>query len=193
MLNDLDRTLEELLERELPLDILSSAPLEEIPPDTISFAAPDKDLIKVKPAINFFLYDVRENLELRSNEWSLERQSNGTATRKRPAARVDCSYLITAWPSDPSDWATEHRLLGAVMKILLRYPRIPEDVLQGSLQGQEPPLRATSLRPPQLNSLGEFWQAMGGKPKAALNYTVTIAVPIQDIAEFVPLVVDRQI
>jgi hypothetical protein len=167
--------------------------LEEIPPDTISFSAPDRDLIKVKPAINFFLYDVRENMELRSNEWSLERQSNGTATRKRPAVRVECSYLITAWPSDASDWKTEHRLLGAVMKILLRYPRIPEDVLQGSLQGQEPPLRTTTLRPTQLNSLGEFWQAMGGKPKAALNYTVTIAVPIQDVGESVPLVVAREI
>jgi hypothetical protein len=48
--------------------------------------------------------------------------------------------------------------------------------LQGSLEGQEPPLPAVSLQPGRLQSLGEFWQALGGKPKAALNYTVTIAV-----------------
>ncbi|MDJ0747492.1 MAG: Pvc16 family protein [Xenococcaceae cyanobacterium MO_167.B27] len=28
----------------------------------------------------------------------------------------------------------------------------------------------------RLQSLGEFWQALGGKPKAALHYTVTIGV-----------------
>jgi hypothetical protein len=27
-----------------------------------------------------------------------------------------------------------------------------------------------------LQSVSEFWQALGGKPKAALNYTVTIGV-----------------
>jgi hypothetical protein len=38
--------------------------------------------------------------------------------------------------------------------------------------------------------LGEFWQAMGGKPKAALNYTVTISVAVHEAAEVIPLVVD---
>jgi hypothetical protein len=36
--------------------------------------------------------------------------------------------------------------------------------------------------------LGEFWQALGGKPKAALNYTVTIAAqPFEAVT--LPLVV----
>jgi hypothetical protein len=29
-------------------------------------------------------------------------------------------------------------------------------------------------------NLGEFWQAIGSKPKATLHYTVTIAVPVHD-------------
>ena len=67
-------------------------------------------------------------------------------------------------------------MLGEVMKVLLRYPVIPSEVLQGSLGGQEPPLPSTVLLPGRLPSLAEFWQSLGGKPKAALDYTVTIGV-----------------
>ena len=65
----------------------------------ISFATPDDQFPSQSitlPAIDLFLYDVRENLELRSNEVSIERRGDGTATRTRPSVRVDLSYLITA-------------------------------------------------------------------------------------------------
>jgi len=181
MINDLDKTLEELLKRELPQELVSQV--------TISFATPDDQFPPSSvtlPAIDFFLYDVRENLELRGNEWVVERHSNGTALRKRPPVRVECSYLITAWPSEsaPNPAQDEHHLLGEVMKVLLGYPTIPARVLQGSLKGQEPPLPTMSLQPSRLQSLGEFWQALGGKPKAALNYSVTIAIePFEAIEE----------
>jgi hypothetical protein len=67
-------------------------------------------------------------------------------------------------------------LLSEVMKVLLRHPTIPEVLLQGSLKGQEPPLPSSTLQPGRLQSVAEFWQALGGKPKAALNYTVTIGI-----------------
>ena len=173
MINDLDKTLEELLKRELPQELVSQV--------TISFATPDDQFPPSSvslPAIDIFLYDVRENLNLRSNEWTVERHSSVTATKKRPPVRVECSYLITAWPSEsaPNPAMDEHHLLGEVMKVLLRHPTIPAGVLQGSLKGQEPPLPVMSLQPGRLQSLGEFWQALGGKPKAALNYSVTIGV-----------------
>lgn len=196
MLKDLDRTLEELLKRELPLDLVSSnAPDSLLPQVAISFVTPDSEFVNyvTPPAISLFLYDVRENLGLRSKEWSVERQSNGTAYQKRPPTRVDCSYLITAWPREKYDSQTEHYLLGEVMKVLLRYPEIPAEVLQGSLKTQQFPLRTVILRPSLLQSLGEFWQAIGGKPKPTLNYTVTIAVSVDEIGEPVPLVVDKQI
>ncbi|MEJ2431072.1 MAG: DUF4255 domain-containing protein [Deltaproteobacteria bacterium] len=175
MIDDLDRTLEKLLEREMPPDLISQV--------TISFATPDDQFPPQSvtlPAIDLFLYDVRENRELRSNEWILERRADGTTTKRRPPVRVECSYLVTAWASDASTTPAldEHRLLGEVMMVLLRHPTIPSQALQGSLQGQEPPLPAITLLPGRLQSLGEFWQALGGKPKAALNYTVTIGAEI---------------
>jgi hypothetical protein len=38
--------------------------------------------------------------------------------------------------------------------------------------------------------MAEFWQALGGKPKAALNYTVTIPVVPTEPAATGPLVTE---
>ena len=187
MIQDLDSTLRALLLRDLPpvlaeqVAISFDTPDDQFPPTSVTL-----------PAIDLFLYDVRENLELRSNDWSMKRRGDGTARRQRPPVRVDCSYLVTAWPSEsaPSPAQDEHRLLGEVMLVLLRYPKRPDDLLQGGLQSQDLPLPTAALQPGRLQSLGEFWQALGGKPKSALNYTVTIAVQPFDVLE-VPLVLEN--
>ncbi len=187
MINDLDETLSQLLKRELPkglaeqVQVSFSAPDDQFPPPSVSL-----------PAIDLFLYDIRENLDLRSNDVYVERKGDGTAIRTMAPTRIDASYLITAWPSqsvsDPSE--DEHRLLGEVILALLRYRTIPEDALQGSLVSQTLPLPVTTLQPGRLQSLGEFWQALGGKPKAALNYTVTFSVEVSK-PETVGLVTEK--
>ena len=188
MLDDLDRTLEVLLTQSLPpslgeqISISFATPDDQFPPATVT-----------PPAIDLFLYDIRENRELRTNEWLLKRQSNGTATKEPPLVRLDCSYLITAWASDNSTTPAqdEHRLLGEVMQVLLRYATLPSAILQGRLINQELPLPTAVLQPGQLQSLGEFWQALGGKPKAALNYTVTIAVVSSEPQITAPVVTEK--
>jgi len=186
LLHELDQTLAALLKRELP-------GRDQI---TVSFAAPDDQFSVKPPAVDLFLYDVRENLELRSNDEVVERQTDWTSIRYRPPVRVDASYLITAWPgggsgqSDASE--DEHMLLSAVMRVLLRFPKLPRELLNGSLARQDWPLPVSTLQPGRLQSLGEFWQALGGKPKAALNYTVTLPVDVSE-PETQPLVIDREI
>lgn len=176
MLDDLDKTLELLLKRRLPKALADQV--------AISFAAPDAQFppqsVKL-PALNLFLYDVRENRGLRSNEWLAERQGHAV-TRRRAPARIDCAYLITAWasPSTPNPAQDEHRILGAVMQVLLGNPSIPTDLLQGVLAGQAPDPPISSLQANNLQSLGEFWQALGGKPRATLSLTVTISAEVDD-------------
>jgi hypothetical protein len=195
MIEDLDKTLAELLQRELPQELVGPDAATRV---NISFATPDGDFpppAVTLPAIDLFLYDIRENRELRSNEWLVERRGGNVAAKKRSPARVDCSYLVTAWTggsSDTSQAQKEHRLLGEVLKVLLRHPVVPAEVLQGSLRGQEPPLPSISLQSSLLQSLGEFWQALGGKPKAALSYTVTIGVDVHKETE-VGLVTEKMI
>jgi len=189
MINDLDATLRVLLNKGLPPVLADQV--------QVSFATPDDQFPPqsvMLPAIDLFLYDIRENLELRSNEVFLDYHNDGTATRIPPPVRIDFSYLITAWPSEsvqvPAE--DEHHLLGEVMRVLVRYRHIPANMLQGELVGQEPSLPVISLQPGRLQSLGEFWQALGGKPKVALNLQVTLSVASAD-AEKVTLVTDKKI
>jgi hypothetical protein len=180
MFHDLDATLAALIESELAVKnvaISFAAPDDQFPPSSVSL-----------PAIAFFLYDVRENTDLRTNQWELDRRDDGMTTRKRPPVRVDCFYLITAWPSEsaPNPAQDEHRLLGEVLKVLLRFRAIPNSFLRGELAGQDPPLRARIIAENQLHSLGEFWQAMGGKPKATLHYAITISVDVFEPEEVGP-------
>jgi Pvc16 N-terminal domain len=187
MFQDLDATLAALLEAELGMQNVAvsfAAPDDQFPPSGVSL-----------PAIAFFLYDVRENHDLRSAQWELDRQADGTVIRTPPAARVDCSYLITAWPSpgSPDPAQDEHRLLGEVMKVLLRHPAIPDPYLSGELAGQDPPMPAKIIAEARLHSLGEFWQAMGGKPKATLHYAVTVSVDVFEPAQVGPAVTEKLI
>ena len=172
MIQDVDESLLTLLRAE------GSALLKRI---NISFRAPDKEFPNkvTPPAIDLFLYDVRENLDLRSNEPMMERYDNGKKARIRPpAVRVDCSYLITAWSAADEPSREEHRFLGEVMLALLRFPELPREYLRGSLADPDQvlPVPTAVLHPGRLQSLGEFWQALDGQPRTALNYTVTIAV-----------------
>lgn len=180
MFQDLDATLKKLLDNELAVENVAvsfAAPDDQFPPSTVGL-----------PAISFFLYDVRENTELRTNQWELDQRADGVYTRQRPPVRVDCSYLITAWPGDgaPDPVGDEHSLLGEVLKVLLRHRVLPTTYLQGSLVGQEPPLRTKILAEHQLQSLGELWQAMGGKPKATLHYGITLSVDLFESEEVGP-------
>jgi hypothetical protein len=169
MIDDLDRSVRTLLTREMGIDNLK-----------VSFATPDAQFRpRVEPpALNLFLYDIRENTDLRQNVWSIQRAGDQVA-RQAPPVRVDCSYLVTAWvggEADGNQAEAEHALLGEAMLVLLAHSTLPTDVLAGDLAGQEPPLPSAALHPGRLQSLGEFWQALGGNPKAAFDYTVTIGL-----------------
>ena len=185
MLHELDQSLAALLKSELP-------GRDQV---TVSFAAPDDAFSVALPAVDLFLYDIRENLELRSNDDFVEYRNELKVALIRPPLRIDASYLITAWPgsgSGQSDSAEdEHKLLSAVMWTLMRHPKLPRKYLKGSLAAQHLPLPVSTLQPGRLQSLGEFWQALGGKPKAALNYTVTLPLDVADDEEY-NLVVERE-
>ncbi len=180
MINDLDETLKQLLIGKVPLD-----PVEV----DISFDMPDREWSAsvVKPTVNLYLYDIHENLELRSNEWMIER-SQGIATRKKPPVRVDLSYLITVWTSDTAD---QHRLLGQLLATLFRYQELPEDLLQGSLKEARWPLRTfTAQKDGILINAADFWSALDNQIRPSINYVVTIPVEIE-AAVAAPLVVTK--
>jgi hypothetical protein len=180
MIRDLSETLKKVLQ-----DPVFATQFPELHNADIVFDRPLDPFNPGKTTVDLFLYDVRENLELRSNEYTVETIHNQIITH--PATlRLACSYLVTAWPVGGSEVALqEHRLLTQILRVLSRYPMIPGQFLQGSLVGQEPPLPMVALHPDALKNLAEFWSSLGSKMKASLTVTVTISIPVfEDVTDF---------
>jgi hypothetical protein len=169
MIDDLSQTLRTILTRS-GRDPLKSA--------QIVFDRPADPFTPQQATVDLFLYDIREDLELRSNEPVIER-TNGEVVTHLPPLRVACSYLVTAWPgSETGDEAVllEQKLLSQALQVLAGQPTIDPKLLYGSLKGQEPPLPlVTALVDPQKN-LSEFWTALGNKLRPSLTVRVTISI-----------------
>ena len=182
MIRDLSQTLRSLLSQSVPAELAAAQ---------IVFDRPSDRFNPTQSTIDLFLYDIRENLELRDNEPIVER-INWQATIRQPFLRVVCSYLVTAWPGGPSGderVLQEHRLLSQVLQVLARYPTIPESFLQGSLVEQTLPLPMVTARAEGLNGPSEFWTAMGNQPRPSLNAIVTLAMPPLAEPETAPLAI----
>ena len=178
MINDLDEAIKELLTKRGLLD-----PTEV----DIKFEMPNREWSGSvsKPTVNLYLYDVRENHQLRGTEWAVTKDENGRATRRKNPSRVDIAYIITVWTNDIAD---EHRLLWHVLLTLFRYPELPEEVLSGQLVGLSYPLKAVTGQPDGLfNNPADFWSALDNEIKPSVNYVVTIPLDT-DMAFTAPVV-----
>ena len=178
MFDDVDQTLRKLISMGFP------APL----PFDISFALPDKNFKPLsgdKATLNCYLYEIRENRELRQVDPILTRNSDGTIEKTYAPARVRVAYCITAWsPVQPSPALEpaieEHKLLGQVLAQLLKYPNVPPEALQGTLAGQDPLLPTTVVLPEDMKTNRDFWNAVGGALRPALDYSITASLAYQD-------------
>lgn len=171
MIRDLSETLRAILD-----DPALAAEFPELAAAQVVFDRPTDQFNPQQTTIDLFLYDVRENMELRSNEPVIER-NNGTATIHRPPMRVVCSYLVTAWPVGGAEPPLqEHRLLSQTIQVLARYPTIPASYLKGKLVGQEPPLPLITSQADGLKNVSEFWTAIGNKLRPSVTLAVTISM-----------------
>lgn len=171
MIRDLSETLRAILD-----DPALAAEFPELAAAHIVFDRPTEQFNPQQTTIDLFLYDVRENMELRSNEPVIER-NNGTAIIHRPPVRVICSYLVTAWPVGGAEPPLqEHRLLSQTIQVLSRYPIIPASFLKGKLAGQEPPLPMITSQADGLKNVSEFWTAIGNKLRPSVTLAVTISM-----------------
>ena len=167
MISDLAETIKKLLtEREY--GGLDPAEVD------ISFETPTREwsATVIKPTVNAYLYDIRENHQLRGTEWTVKKDENGVATRKKNPSRIDLSYLITVWTNDIAD---QYRLLWHVLLTLYRNPVLPDELLTGQLVGQEHPINTTAAQPDGLfRNPADFWTALDNQLKPSIDYIVTL-------------------
>jgi hypothetical protein len=171
MFHDLDSTISQILnDPAAPADLFNA---------DVSFITPDQNFTPAQATVNLFLYEVKENRELRDPAPIIEKNGD-IFIRKEPPLRVDCSYIVTAWSNAVGDARVveEHRLLAQALLWLSRFPTIPSDKLQGSLANQPyPPPTMVAQMDPNKNA-GDFWFALGIPPRPAFYLVVTIAMDL---------------
>jgi hypothetical protein len=185
VIRDLSTTLEAILStrhsagpRWGPIFPLWDPIFPELSQAKIAFDRPDESFKPAQTTVDLFLFDVRDNMELRSNEPKIVRR-NGEAEIHQAPKRVACTYLVTAWPVGGTDLVLqEHRLLAQVLQVFSAFPQIPAFYLRGKLRGQEPPLPMMVTHPEELKNPAEFWTAIGNKMRASITVTVTISMEV---------------
>ena len=186
MIQDLSLTLKNILEFNHADLAALAARLPELADAHIAFEHPQSPYNPAQSTINLFLYDIRENVELRSVEPVITKQ-NGKVITEAPALRVACSYLVTAWPGSAvmgeAAVLLEHTLLGQTLQLLSQFSTIPTQFLQGSLADQELPLPIAATHLAGVKDPAEFWGAMGNKLRPSLTVTATIAMKLAEPVE----------
>lgn len=173
MITDLDETIKKIL---TDMGKIDHGEID------ISFDPPDRDwsaTLGNKPTVNLYLYDIRENHELRGTEWYVEKNANNTATKRKNAKRINLSYMVTVWTKNTDD---QHSLLWRVLHTLIRYPIIPPELLMGTLKEQEYPVITSAAQPDGLfGNPADFWAALDNQIKPSFNYVITLPMDL-DIA-----------
>ena len=166
MLADLDETLRGMLKGELERHGFEGI--------EIAFDAPTREWSGQlsAPAVNLFLYDMRESEEERPSGWTKQRIGDEFVEGPPPMV-MEVSYAITAWAQAVED---EHRLLSQVLAVLYAYPHLPEDALNGRLRNGSQSLSIKTKVGQAKGDKADFWTAVGGQYKASLDYVVRLTV-----------------
>ena len=144
---------------------------------TVTFDPPARPWIQAlkTPAVNFFLFDVRENTHRRDVMYEQVRDEGGKVVGHRPPAlRYDLHYTVTVWGAPI---ATEHQILALVLRCFGALPTLPAAVL--------PPALAKSGHEVHLTTAAGTKRGMflnlAGEVKLGFELTATVAMPVPDI------------
>jgi Pvc16 N-terminal domain len=130
------------------------------------------------PAVDVFLYDIREDVSRRDISVNVIRDDDGNIIDRRPPPRrFQLSYLLTAWTRRPED---EHRLLSQLLTAFVRHDRIPDDHLHGLLADQSlPVILKLALPLSEHRSISDLWTALGGEMKPSLDLVVVAPLDVK--------------
>ncbi|BEM38645.1 hypothetical protein SME10J_23720 [Serratia marcescens] len=171
-----NRMFEELSDIAKLNDRIRTHVRQHIPGIELRFDEPDPEHPPASPTLHLFMYLIHEDLSVRH---STQRNYNpATGNFAAESAYVRCLYLVTYWDSLSSGGADAP---GAQVNspTVLRLT----DMLKALLCMRNHPdfkdYMVRVIEPEALNSLGNFWQALGNKPRAIINFAVTLPVGIR--------------
>ncbi len=127
--------------------------------------------------VDAYLWEIREDLSRRHNDWEAVHNDQGRVTGRRPPLhRYRLRYLLTAWGGTTAD---EHRLLSAVLSALADEQAIPAEHVSGDLAEEGLPVFLSIALPAEgdVPPPSDLWGALGIAPRAALDLVVVAPLP----------------
>lgn len=187
MLHDLNETLKQLV---IERGKLNKDEIE------ISFDRPTSEWSATlgPPTINFFGYDLRENLKLRSFSFDAEfdrqqrraERMDSVGIRRVPM-RFDISYLVTTWARKSED---EYRLLSRALGALAPLTSLKPENCVGDLRAQPIDLPVLVAQVSETSgNLTDLWSVLDNDMRLGFTITVTFALD-PDFMVDTPLVLE---
>lgn len=149
-----------------------------------------------QPMLNLYLYDIRENHQMRESDWAVPPSAAGSpngARRTLPPKRIDLSFLVTAWAKELED---EHTLLWTALRVFLANPVLDRELLEGELRAAvdetDIDVRLTAGQPEGvLKQTTDFWTSIDNHLKPSINLVVTVPLVVDKPLEVGPPVETR--
>lgn len=144
---------------------------------TVTFDPPARPWIQAlkTPAVNFFLFDVRENAHRRDVMYETVRDEAGKVVGHRPPAlQYDLHYTVTVWGAPI---AMEHRILALVLRCFGALPTLPRELLPEALAQSAYEVHLTTAAG---TKRGMFLN-LAGEVKLGFELTATVAMPVPDV------------
>jgi hypothetical protein len=143
----------------------------------IAFDPPNRAWIQALsgPAVNLFLFDVKENTQRRDVMYEeIRDEKNVLVARRPPPPRVDLHYTISAWA--PSV-LVEHNILAAVLRCFITMPVLPREVLPAALKDRPYEVMLTVGTGPKRG----MFMNVGGDLKGGFELCATVPLPVPDV------------
>ena len=161
----------------------------------ISFAVPTRDWASSinRPTLNFYLYDIAENLRLRMSEFEMRRGDVRELQRLRPR-RIDLKYMINVFfksqlsELDEQEW----QVLWRVLATLIRNSDWPDAYLPPEARELDTPIQGLACYPEGAPRPSDIWGNLGASPRPGLHYVLTVPLDL-NIEYLRPLVLDQSL
>jgi hypothetical protein len=140
---------------------------------TIAFDPPNRPWIQALkgPAVNLFLFDIKENPHRRDVMYEKVLGAEGTVVARRPPPpRIDLHYTVSAWAPTV---LVEHKILAAALRCFCSMPALPRDTLPAALAA----LPYEVLISTESGAKRSMFLTLGGELKTGFEVTVTVPMP----------------
>ena len=157
----------------------------------MSFQKPKKDWINstaatTVPQMSIYLFDIRENIELRNNEWQ-SKNYDTAIKRKKPDVRIDLFYIITFYSRNTNideSIKEEHKWLSETLSVVYNNTYIPKEYFYddetGEIISDIPNIPAIPIQEKLFgeDSVLQLWSALNQYLMPAIYLKVTIPVSL---------------